>query len=287
MGPANRRGPLLLPGMPLDNWKPPVAIAHRGSRLLWPENTMEAFSGAVSLGYRHLETDLHMTRDGVLVCLHDRTLDRTTNGAGLVSELTFDELAKLDAGYRHRGVEGALFRGRGIRVPSFEEAVLTFPDVSFVVDLKTENLVEPLNHLIDRLGIHDRLIVGSFSDRRLDEFRAMAGSRVATSTGAALSRSWLMASRIGRGVECDALALQLPRSSRGVRVIDRRLVEAAHGLGLQVHVWTVNKPAEMAGLLDLGVDGIITDRPDLLKDLLIERGVWHEPPAPGKKPPRG
>jgi glycerophosphoryl diester phosphodiesterase len=273
--------------MPLDNWKPPVAIAHRGSRLLWPENTMEAFSGAVSIGYRHLETDLHLTRDGVLVCIHDHTVDRTTDGSGPVGERTFDELASLDAGYRHHSAEGPVFRGKGIQVPSLEEAVLTFPEVSFVVDLKTENLVGPLNDIIDRLGLHDRLIVGSFSDRRLDEFRAVAGSRVATSTGAGLSRSWVMASRMGRGVKCEALALQLPRTSRGVRVIDGRLVEAAHGLGLQVHVWTVNKPVEMAELLDLGVDGLITDRPDLLKDVLEERGLWHEPPAPGKTSPRG
>jgi glycerophosphoryl diester phosphodiesterase len=273
--------------MALDNWKPPIAIAHRGSRLLWPENTMAAFSGAVALGYRHLETDLHLTRDGVLVCIHDHTLDRTTDGIGPVSELTFEELAGLDAGYRHVGTEGAVFRGKGIRVPSLEEAVVTFPAVSFVVDLKTENLVDPLNDIVERLGLHDRLIVGSFSDRRLDEFRAVAGGRVATSTGAALSRSWVIASRMGRGVRCDALALQLPRSSRGVRVIDRRLVEAAHGLGLQVHVWTVNEPVAMTELLDLGVDGIITDRPDLLKDVLVERGQWDYAQGSGGTTPRG
>jgi glycerophosphoryl diester phosphodiesterase len=267
--------------MPLENWSPPVAIAHRGSRLLWPENTMEAFSGAVALGYRHLETDLHLTRDGTLVCFHDHTVDRTTDGSGQVSELTFDELGKLDAGYRHVGSEGPVFRGKGLRVPSLEEAVLTFPDVAFVVDLKTEHLVGPLKDLIDRLALHDRLIVGSFSDRRLDEFRAVAGSRVATSTGAAASRSWLLASRLGRGVRSDAAALQLPRRSRGVKVVDSRLIEAAHGLGLQVHVWTVNRPAEMVEMLDLGVDGIITDRPDLLKDLLIERGSWRGATARG------
>jgi glycerophosphoryl diester phosphodiesterase len=271
----------------MNNWKPPVAIAHRGSRLLWPENTMDAFSGAVALGYRHLETDLHLTRDGVLVCIHDHTLDRTTDGTGPVGDLTFAELAKLDAGYRHHDAEGAVHRGKGIRVPSLEEAVLAFPDVSFVVDLKTENLVGPLYDLIERIGLHDRLIVGSFSDRRLDEFRAVAGSRVATSTGAALSRSWVIASRMGRGVRCEALALQLPRTSRGVRVIDRRLVDSAHGLGLQVHVWTVNKPDEMAELLDLGVDGIITDRPDVLKAVLVERRLWDDASAPGASPPRG
>jgi glycerophosphoryl diester phosphodiesterase len=248
---------------------------------------MEAFSGAVSLGYNHVETDLHLTRDGTLVCLHDHTVDRTTDGSGFVSELDFDELTRLDAGYRHSSTEGPAFRGKGIRVPSLEEAVLTFPGVAFVVDLKTENLVGPLIELIDRLGLHDRLIVGSFSDRRLDEFRALAGDRVATSTGAALSRSWVFASRMGRGVRCDAVALQLPRRSRGLRVVDSRLVAAAHDRGLQVHVWTVNHPGEMTELLDLGVDGIITDRPDLLKEVMIERGTWDRPAARGDTEPQG
>lgn len=240
---------------------------------------MEAFSGAVALGYRHIETDLHLTRDGTLVCLHDPTLDRTTDGSGPVSQVTFDELSELDAGYRHTGVEGTVFRGKGIRVPSLEEVVDAFPDVAFVVDLKTDDLVGPLVELIDRLGLHDRLIVGSFSDRRLAEFRAVVGPSVATSTGSALSRSWVFASRMGRGVTCDAAALQLPRTSRGIKVIDRRLIDAAHALGLQVHVWTVNHPAEMAELLDLGVDGIITDRPDVLKGLLVERGAWQGGPG--------
>ncbi|MET0696000.1 MAG: glycerophosphodiester phosphodiesterase [Acidimicrobiia bacterium] len=260
--------------MSLDFWRPPVAIAHRGSRLLWPENTMEAFAGAVGLGYRHLETDLRVTGDGVLVCLHDPTVDRTTDGSGPVTEFSFDELSTLDAGFRHVGVEGRTFRHRGIRVPTLEEAVLAYREVAFVVDLKTENLVEPLHDLIERLGLHERLIVGSFSDRRLQEFRDVSGGRVATSTGATLARSWLVASRVGRGVVGEASALQLPRHSRGLRVIDRKLIESAHAHGLQVHVWTVNNRSEMAELLDLGVDGIITDRPDVLKELLEDRGEW-------------
>ena len=235
---------------------------------------MEAFAGAVGLGYRHLETDLRVTGDGVLVCLHDPTVDRTTDGTGPVTELSFDELSSLDAGYRHVGVEGRTFRDRGIRVPTLEEAVLAYPEVSLVVDLKTENLVKPLHDLIERLGLHDRLIVGSFSDRRLQEFRDASAGRVATSTGATLARSWLVASRVGRGVVGEASALQLPRHSRGLRVIDRKLIESAHAHGLQVHVWTVNKRSEMAELLDLGVDGIITDRPDVLKEVLEDRGQW-------------
>ena len=260
--------------MMLERWRPPIAIAHRGSRLLWPENTMEAFSGAVSLGYRHIETDIHLTADRVLVCHHDLTVDRTTEGSGRVRDLTFEQLSELDAGYRHLRTEGLVFRGAGVRIPALEEVLLAFPEVSFVVDLKTDDLIDPLHQLIERLGLHDRLIVGSFSDRRLEEFRSVSRGRVATSTGAALSRSWLIASRVGRGVRSEARALQLPIRSRGVRVVDRRLVTAAHDRGLQVHVWTVNDPAEMTSLLDIGVDGIITDRPDLLKEVLLERGEW-------------
>jgi glycerophosphoryl diester phosphodiesterase len=260
--------------MNLDRWPPPTAIAHRGSRLLWPENTMEAFSRAVSLGYRHLETDLHVSADGVVVCIHDPTVDRTTESAGPVVSLTYDDLSALDAGFRHRGPDGHVFRGMGLRVPTLEELVVSFPDVCVVVDLKSEGVVGPLSDLVDRLGLQERLIVGSFSDSRLDEFRAASPGGVATSTGAAVSRRWVAASRLGRVVRSEAAALQLPRWSRGVRVVTRPLLDLAHSVGLQVHVWTVNDPAEMEELLDLGVDAIITDRPDLLKSVLVGRGQW-------------
>jgi glycerophosphoryl diester phosphodiesterase len=260
--------------MALDRWRPKVAIAHRGSRHLWPENTMEAFSAAVDLGFRHLETDLHVTADGVVVCIHDPTVNRTTEGRGPVSDLDHAELSGLDAGYRHGGVEGHRFRGQGVRIPTLEEVALGFPDVCFIVDLKTDAVIEPLVSLIDRLDLHDRLIVGSFSDASLARFRSVSADRVPTSTGAKAVRNWLLASRVGRSAPGAAAALQIPRQRRGVRIVDRRLVEAAHSRGLQVHVWTVNDPAEMSELLTLGVDGLITDRPDLLKEVLIARGEW-------------
>jgi len=262
--------------MTLDRqiWSPPVPIAHRGSRLLWPENTMESFSGAFEMGYRHIETDLHITSDGVIVCVHDHTVDRTTEGSGEVSDHTFDEVRTLDAGYRHGGRDGFTFRGKGIAIPSFEQVVTDFPDVSLVVDLKIDGLARPLADLVDRLGIHDRIIVGGFSDDRLNEFREVSGGRVPTSTGPALSRMWVLASRVGRGGGGDASALQLPTQIRGVRVVDEKLLRSAHQAGLQVHVWTVNEVQEMKRLLDLGVDGLVTDRPDILKSLLVERGEW-------------
>jgi glycerophosphoryl diester phosphodiesterase len=259
-----------------ERWRPPVAIAHRGRRVLWPENTDTSFQGVYDLGYRHFETDLHLTADGAVVCLHDPTVDRTTNGSGLVEELTLTQLQELDPGFRHVTPEGFPYRSGGSRIPTLDWLLATYPDVSVVADLKCDAVVGPLVAIIDDLGAHDRVIVGSFSDARLDEFRHLSDRRVATSTGSTSSRLWVLASRVGRGVQGEAAALQLPVRMRGVRVIDEKLVAAAHAAGLQVHAWTVNQPEEMRRLLDFGVDGVITDRPDLLKEVLIERGEWKQ-----------
>ena len=138
---------------------------------------MESFSGAFEMGYRHIETDLHITRDGILVCVHDHTVDRTTEGSGDVSAYTFDEIRTLDAGYRHGSRDGYTFRGKGIAIPSLEQVVTDLPDVSLVVDLKIDGLARPFADLIDRLGIGDRLVVGGFSDDRINEFREITGDR--------------------------------------------------------------------------------------------------------------
>lgn len=257
-----------------DRWPSPVPIAHRGSRLLWPENTQTSFQGAYDLGYRHFETDLHLTADGVLVCFHDQTVDRTTNATGPVERYTLTELQALDAGFRHGTESGYEFRGSGVTVPTLEWLLTEFPDTSVVVDLKRNGLAGPLTALVDDLDAYDRLIVGSFADARLTELTEICDGRIATSSGPALSRMWVLASRVGRGAGGDIAALQLPTHMRGVRVVDQKLIDAAHTAGIQVHVWTVNEPGEMTRLLDMGVDGLVTDRPDLLKDLLIERGEW-------------
>ena len=235
---------------------------------------MEAFTGATAFGYRHVETDLRMTSDGVLVCIHDRAVERTTNGVGAVADLSMADLEELDAGYRHAAAQGFPFRGKGLSVPRFEELVTALPDVGFVVDLKADGMAEELARIVDRHSLQDRVVVGSFSDRRLRDFREATGGRVATSTGSAESRRWLAASRLRRPVPGTARALQVPRTLRGVRVVDARLVETAHMAGLAIHVWTVNERTEMERLLDMGVDGIVTDRVDVLKDVLESRGEW-------------
>lgn len=237
---------------------------------------MEAFEAAVDLGFGHLETDLHITRDGVLVCVHDDTVDRTTDGTGPVESFTFEEIRGLDAGFRHRARDGYPFRSQGVRIPAFEEVIKAYPDTRFVVDLKIDGMEEALTSLIDRHGLHDHVIVGSFSDARLSRFRQVSGGRVPTSTGRETSRMWVVASRLGRQGPPIGSALQLPTRMKGLRVVDERLVGTAQAAGLQVHVWTVNRPSEMELYLDIGVDGIITDRPDLLKALLVERGEWGQ-----------
>lgn len=251
----------------------PHAIAHRGSRLLWPENTMRAFRGAVELGYRWLETDLHITRDGVLVCLHDDTVDRTTDGSGFVWDLTFAELGRLDAGYRFEERSVRPRRGSGLTVPSFAELMAAFDDIRVIVDLKQDGLEAPLARAVEDLDLWDRLIVGSFSDERLRRFRDLTGGRVATSTGSSVTRSLWKRSWFGTPAPV-ADAIQVPVWYRGLPIVNARTVVGFHRGGFQVHVWTVNRAARMRRLLDAGVDGIITDRPDVLRDVLIERGRW-------------
>ncbi len=234
---------------------------------------MTAFAGAHDLGFRWFETDLHLTRDGVLVCLHDDTLDRTTDRTGPIWDVDFSDLAGIDAGHAHEMDGSFPFRGAGVTVPSLEELVTAFPSVSVVVDLKQDGLAGPLAHLIERLDLWDRLVVGSFSDRRLREFRVATGDRVATSTGPIASVRALLGALAGRAPKL-ADAVQLPRSQSGIPVVTARTVRGFRAGGYDVHVWTVNDPAEMRLLLDWGVGGIITDRPDVLKEVLLERGEW-------------
>lgn len=250
-----------------------MATAHRGSRLLWPENTMVAFQGAVDLGFRSLETDLHATRDGVLVCIHDATLDRTTGSKGPVSKLTFDELGQVDAGFRHAPMEHFPHRGTGVTVPSLEELVKSFPDARFTVDMKQSDIDELLTDAIDRYGLWDRVLVGSFHGSALRRLRRRTEGRVATATGYGETLRHWFSSRFGKAAPQVADALFVPVRAYGMSLADRKSIAAAHEIGLRVHVWTVDDEAEMNELLDLGVDGLITDRPDVLKEVMISRGA--------------
>ncbi|WP_236654290.1 glycerophosphodiester phosphodiesterase [Streptacidiphilus anmyonensis] len=250
----------------------PLAFAHRGGTLGGPENSMAAFERAVRLGYRYLETDVHTTADGVLVAFHDDRLDRVTDGTGAVAQLPW------------RIVSAARIGGREA-IPTLEELLDAFPETRFNIDVKAAAAVRPLVDAVRRTNAWDRVCVGSFSETRLAAVRAAAGPRLATSAGPrdvaalkvrSLARGGLP---LGRGARRRAVCLQVPErvaggGDTGPRLVDRAFVETAHALGLQVHVWTVNEADRMRSLLDLGVDGIMTDHIDVLRDVLIERGAW-------------
>lgn len=250
-------------------------MAHRGSMLLWPENTMTAFQEAVDLDYRYLETDLQMSKDGKLVTLHDDTLDRTTNGQGLVSDHRMDDLRQLDAAYNFEIDGDYPYRGQGIRIPTLEELVTTYPDHIFSLDLKSNGMEEELVNLITRLDLWERVIVGSFSSARLRRFRKLLTRPVATSAGPYEILRFVTAARLGLPYRPTCDSIQAP-IKQGVKVVSPHTVKAAKSMGIPLIVWTINDQGRMEDLLDLGVDGIITDRPDILRRVIKDRSEGEE-----------
>jgi glycerophosphoryl diester phosphodiesterase len=252
-----------------------LAFAHRGGGGDAPENTLPAFEAAVALGYRYLETDVHLTRDGVLLAFHDSSLDRLTDHSGAIVDLSLDEVREADAGYWFTPDAGTTypFRGRGVVVPTLEELLTRWEHVFLNIDAKSDETVGPLVDLIRRLDAFGRVCIGSFSDRRVARIRALACGRICSSMGQVATGTAFLASRSGRMPSFHADCLQVPRRW-GILRIDRRFVRAAHHAGLPVHVWTIDDQAEMEWLLDLGVDGIMTDRPKVLKEVFQARGLW-------------
>jgi glycerophosphoryl diester phosphodiesterase len=249
----------------------PIRFAHRGSRLLWPQNTMVAFQGAVDLGYRYLETDVHLSRDGEVVVFHDDHLERLTDGSGMVWDHDWEHLSRLDAAHRFGADRGYPLRRSGVRIPLLEEVLASFPDALVNIDLKQDGVEAAVADVVRRLDAHDRVLIGSFHDDRIARFRRETGGAVATSAGTLEARRAFRAALRGRPVGGEADAYQVPERKGLVRVIRRRFVDAVHAAGRHVHVWTVNDPTRMRRLLDAGVDGIVTDRPDLLDGVIAER----------------
>jgi glycerophosphoryl diester phosphodiesterase len=262
--------------MPLPYFGPttPIAFAHRGGAKRWPENTLLAFRNAMELGYRYIETDVHETSDGHFVCFHDDTLDRTTNGRGRLRDHTLAELQRLDAGHNFINGGSYTFRGAGARIPTLEEALDLDPHLHYNLEIKPGDLALPIRlwEFIEYHGVHDRVLVASEQDEATEAFRTRSKGRVATSPGR--NRTLAFWARALVGASKHAMfpfdALQIPPSFRGMKVVTQRFVEAAHHHGIQVHVWTVDDPAEMQELLDAGVDGLMTDLPDILLEVLAE-----------------
>ncbi|MDR1711942.1 MAG: glycerophosphodiester phosphodiesterase [Propionibacteriaceae bacterium] len=245
---------------------PFLAIAHRGGSLhpanIGHENTLEAFQVAADLGYRYFETDVHATSDGVLVAFHDNHLDRVTDGAGSIREFGYSQLRRLRVGGEYR-------------IPTLLELLEAFPDARFNIDIKSEGAERPLAEVIAETGCHERVLVTSFSWSRLRKFRKLMDRPVAIGAGSLAVAAQLAAFKAGWAAHfSQAAALQVPVRRMGIQVVDAKFVRLAHASGYKVHVWTIDNPAQMGQLIDLGVDGIITDRIDVLKDVLLSRGLW-------------
>ena len=246
---------------PFLDWPGPIPVAHRGGAAEQPENTMAAFAAAVALGYRYVETDVHATADGVLLAFHDHTLDRVTDMTGEVAALPYAK------------VRSARVSGQPIAL--LEDVLGTWPALRVHVDAKHPAAVDPLVAVVDKTAAHDRVCLGSFSDRRVARLRRLSRGRVCT---------W-MGRREILSLRAASLGLPTPRSPAGctqipvrqgwLPLLDDRLVRVAHRRGIAVHVWTINDGDDMERLLDLGVDGILSDRPTLLKEVFVRRGLWR------------
>ncbi|WP_026540952.1 glycerophosphodiester phosphodiesterase [Paenarthrobacter nicotinovorans] len=244
----------------------PLAFAHRGFSLNGLENSMSAFRAAVDLGTVHLETDVHTTADGVLLVFHDSSLDRVTDSVGRISELTAAQVAAARIG----GVEP---------VPTFEELVTSLPGARLNLDVKDWNSVGPMATAIEKHGIHDRVLVTSFSDWRRRAVLSRLSRRAASSAGSSLTALFVLLgpvlpAAVARKLLSGVDVFQVPVRYGRLPVVTPGFIRRAHRLGRQVHVWTINEPGEMERLLDLGVDGLVSDRLDLLKEVLVRRGQW-------------
>jgi glycerophosphoryl diester phosphodiesterase len=248
---------------PFLDWPGRLAFAHQGAHAPGGpgENTMAAFQAAVDQGYRYLETDAHATADGILVAFHDDRLDRLTDRAGVIGDLPYAE------------VRAARVRDQD-EIPLLEDLLTAWPDVRINIDPKHDAAVAPLVELIARTGTVDRVCIGAFSDRRLSRVREGLGDRVCTSMGPRQVGRLVAAARGLPGGSFAAACVQVPVRRGPVPLVTDRFVAAAHQRDLQVHVWTVNDADEMHRLFDMGVDGIMTDRADVLKTVLQGRGEW-------------
>jgi glycerophosphoryl diester phosphodiesterase len=255
----------------------PLTFAHRGGAGLWPENTLEAFRGAIELGCTHVETDVRMTRDGEIVVFHDEALERTTNGTGRVAAHTLSQLRRLDAGYRF-SPDGKTFprRGQGVVIPTLAELVALSDRVRFNVEIKERgpfDLPRALLRFIERHGIGERIVVAAERHELMRDFRRHSQGRIATSASRRECQQFWLASRMRLTglLRLPYQALQIPVTAGNLTIVTPQLLDAAHREGLGVHVWTIDEPAEMLRLLDLGVDGLMSDYPDRLRQVVVER----------------
>ena len=239
----------------------PLAFAHRGGAAHHPENSWRAFEHAVGLGYTYLETDLQATADGVLVAFHDRSLDRVTDRAGRIAQLPYREVSAARIG----GTDP---------IPTLEDLLGAWPEARFNLDVKDDPAIRPLPEVLRRTAAWDRVCLTSFSARRLAAVRRQLPRPVCMATSP-VGVAAVRLGRPGRGLAARLSRLSVRCTQVPVGVATESYVHRAHAVGLQVHVWTINDRGVMANLLDLGVDGIMTDETEALRDVLAARGQWH------------
>lgn len=254
---------MLKPRYPFLDHPQPLAFAHRGGGLENEENTLAAFSHAASLGFRYIETDVQASRDGVPVVFHDADLARMTGEPGRIGDHDWCNLAQM----RTRG---------GEPIMRLEDALGGFPVTRFNIEAKSDAAVEPLAQAILRCDAVERICIGGFDIDRTLRLRRLLGENICWSPSyRGVLGVWLAG--WGLPMTTGAFpALQIPRSFRGIAIATPRFIAAAHARGMQVHVWTVDEAPEMDRLLDMGVDGLMTDRPSLLREVLMRRGAWHD-----------
>jgi glycerophosphoryl diester phosphodiesterase len=253
-----------------------LVIAHQGGDGVWPGDTMFAFEKAVEIGADVLEMDAHITKDGQIVLMHNETVDDTTDGTGLIEDMTLAELKGLDAAYDW-SIDGDItfpYRGRRIQVPALEELFQKFPQMRYLIEIKlTENPIDkPLCELIRKYGMQNKVIIGSFHDEAMRNFRTTC-PEVATGASRGEVTSYVILGKIFLGgfISPEYQALQVPwekSESKGIPIMTARFIREAHAKNLHVEPWTVNDPELMKQYIEWGVDGIITDRPDLLIEVL-------------------
>ncbi|KEO82118.1 glycerophosphodiester phosphodiesterase [Tumebacillus flagellatus] len=258
----------------------PMVLAHQGASGHAPSNTREAFQLAVEMGADAFETDVHMTKDGHVVLSHDDTVDRLTNGTGAISAKTLAELKAIDFGYKFSTDGGRTFpfRGKGVTIPTLDEVLTEFPHIRVNMDIKqkTPPMETALVETIKRHRAQDRVLVTSFHTVTMQRFKRLGMNGVATSANTRNMVEFVAYWRCGlhKFYKPPVDAFQVPVSQYGIKVVTPRSVQIAHDHGVKVHVWTINDEAEIAKLLSWGVDGICSDYPDRVVNVMREMGLW-------------
>lgn len=262
--------------------KRPLLLAHQGGELLAPTNTMAAFDKANEIGGSDFfDVDIHLTKDGQLVGIHDETVDRTTNGHGRIDAYTLEELQQLDAGYNFQDLEGQYsYRGKGVKILALEDLFRKYGEKYYLhFEIKDtypkdgpSQIEEKLWELVRKYHMEKRVIVASFQQGIVDRFHRLSGGQVVMGAGRAEITWFVLAHKFHLPglYRRKSHVLEIPTSSSGFNLKDRKLVAGAHRLGMEVYYWTIDDPAEMKELIELGADGLFTNRPDLLKTLLNE-----------------